>query len=37
MDDILDEDNPFKNINIETVWIEDNLFDNNDKEVIKEV
>ena len=37
IDDILDKDNPFKNINTEDIWIEDNLFDNNDKEAIKEV
>ena len=37
IDNILDEDNSFKNINTEDIWIEDNLFDNNDKEAIKEV
>ena len=37
IDDILDEDNPFKNINTEDIWIEGNLFDNNDKEATKEV
>ena len=37
IDNILDEDNSCKNINTEDIWIEDNLFDNNDKEAIKEV
>ena len=32
VDDILDENNPFKNVNTEDLWIAENLFDNNDKE-----
>ena len=34
-DAILDEDNPFKNINIEDIWIENDLFD--DKQAVKNV
>ena len=37
IDDILDEGNPFKNINTEDIWIEDNFFDNNNKEAIKDI
>ena len=29
-DDILGEDNPFRNIDTEDIWIEDNLFDDYD-------
>ena len=35
IDEILDKGNPFKNINTGDIWIEDGLFDNNDKEAIK--
>ena len=34
-DAIFDEDNPFKNINIEDIWIENDLFD--DKQAVKNV
>lgn len=37
IDDILNENNPFKNINTEDIWIEDNLFDNNDRQDVKSV
>ena len=37
IDNILNEDNPFKNINTEDIRIEDKLFDNNDKEAIRKV
>ena len=37
-DAILDEDNnPFKNINIEDIWIENDLFDDDDKQAVKNV
>ena len=36
-DDILDEDNPFNNIKIDDVYIEDDLFDNNDSQDIKNI
>ena len=36
VDDILDEDNPFKHIATEDIWIEDDLFDNGDKQAIKD-
>ena len=37
VDDILDENNPFQNVNTENLRTEDNLFDNNDKDTIKGV
>ena len=37
VDDILDKNNPFKNVNTEDLWIKDNLFNNNDKEAIKDI
>ena len=37
VDDILDENNPFENVNTENLRTEDNLFDNNDKDTIKGV
>ena len=37
IDDILNENNPFKNINTEDIWIEDNQFDNNDRQNVKSV
>ena len=37
IDDILNENNPFKNINTEDIWIEDNLCDNNDRQDVKSV
>ena len=37
IDDILHEDNPFKNIDIEDIWIEDRLFDNDDGQDIKDI
>ena len=36
-ENILNEDNPFKNINTEDFWIEDGLFDNDDGQDIKDV
>ena len=36
VDDILDEGNPFKHIATEDIWIEDDLFDNGDKQAIKD-
>ena len=36
-DDILDEDNPFRNIDTEDIWIEDDLFDDNDIQAIKNI
>ena len=35
VDDILDEDNPFKNIGTEDIWIEDDLFDDEDNQTVK--
>ena len=37
IDDILDEDNPFKNIDTENIWIEDGLFDKDDGQDIKDI
>ena len=37
IDDILDEDNPFKTIDPEDIWIEDRLFDNDDAQDIKDI
>ena len=37
IDDILDEDNPFKTIDPEDIWIEDRLFDNHDAQDIKNI
>ena len=38
IDDILDEDNPFKNIDTKNIWIEDHhLFDNEHTQTIKNV
>ena len=37
IDDILHEDNPFKNIDIEDIWIEDRIFDNGDGQDIKDI
>ena len=37
IDDILNENNPFKNINTEDIWIEENQFDNNDRQNVKSV
>ena len=31
MTDIIDEDNPYQNLSIEDIWIEDDMFDQNDK------
>ena len=36
-DDILDEDNPFNNIKTDDIYIEDDLFDNNDSQDIKDI
>ena len=36
-DDILDEDNPFNNIKTDDIYIEDDLFDNNDSQDIKNI
>ena len=35
IDDILDEDNPFRDIDTENIWIEDDLFDGYDTQAIK--
>lgn len=35
VDDILDEDNPFKNIGTEDIWIGDDLFDDDDNQTVK--
>ena len=35
IDNIFDEDNPFKNIDTEDIWIEDGLFDNDNGQDIK--
>ena len=37
IDDILDEDNPFNNVDTEDIWIEDSLFDDYDTEAIKNI
>ena len=37
IDDILDEDNPFKNIDYQDFRIEDRLFDNNDRQDMKDI
>ena len=37
IDDILDEDNCFKNIYTEDFWIEDRLFDNDNRQEIKDI
>ena len=37
IDNILDEDNPFKNIDTDDFWIEDGLFQNNDGQDIKDI
>ena len=36
-DDILDGDSPFRNIDTEDIWIEDDLFDDNDTKAIKNI
>ena len=36
-DDILDEDNPFNNIKIDDIYIEDNLYDNKDSQNVKNI
>ena len=37
IDDTLDEDNPFKNINTKDIQIEDDWFDDDDKQAVKNV
>ena len=37
IDDILDEGNPFKNIDTDDFWIEDGLFENDDGQDIKDI
>ena len=37
IDDILDEDNPFKKIYTEDIWIEDGLFDNDNGQAFKDI
>ena len=37
IDNTLDEDNPFKNIGTEDFWREDRLFDNDDRQDIKDI
>ena len=36
-DNILDEDNPFNNIKTDDIYIEDNFFDNNDSQDVKNI
>ena len=36
-DDVLDEDNPFNNIKMDDIYIEGDLFDNNDSKDIKNI
>ena len=35
--DILDEENPFKNIDTEDIWIENGLFEKDDGQDIKDI
>lgn len=37
VNDILDDNNPYKNIGTEGIWREDNLFDNNDRQAVKNI
>ena len=37
IDGILNENNLFRNVNTDDIWIEDNLFDNNDRQNVKNV
>ena len=37
IDDILDEDNPFNNVETEDTWIEDDIFNNDNTQTIKNV
>ena len=37
IDDVLDEDNPFKKIDTEDIWIEDGLFDSDDGQAFKDI
>ena len=37
IDNILDEDSPFKNIDTEGIWIKDGLFGNNDRQDVKDI
>ena len=37
IDNILDEDSPFKNIDTEDIWIKDGLFGNDDRQDIKDI
>ena len=37
IDNILDEDNPFKNTHTDDIWIEYGLFDNDDRQEIKNI
>ena len=37
IDDILDEDNPFNNVVTEDIWIEDDIFDNDNTQAIKNI
>ena len=37
IDETLDEDNPFKNIDAEDIWIEDDLFDGDEKQAVKNI
>ena len=37
IEDILNENNPSRNVNTTVIWIEDNLFDDNDRQDVKNV
>ena len=37
IDDILNENNPFRNVNSEDIWIEENLFDDSDRQNVNDV
>ena len=37
IDDILNENNPFRNVNSEDIWIEENLFDDSDRQNVNNV
>ena len=37
IDDILDEDNPFNNVDSEDIWREDDIFDNDNTQAIKNI
>ena len=37
IDDILNKNNPFRNVNSEDIWIEENLFDDSDRQNVNNV